>query len=173
MCVCVCVCVSVYASASVCLCVSIPHSLHYSSLSSLLSIHPVSVSLHITLSPSHFFNPPFSPPPTHTRTHSLSLPSLHPFVSPPLISPFLPQLYTYLWVRGSNGSESSPYCCRSTVRRTKAISPAFDLKQYDSQIYSTWTESRWKLIRARIFLVASHDLEVTKHPSAFTEMLST
>ncbi|XP_031415855.1 nicastrin [Clupea harengus] len=72
------------------------------------------------------------------------------------------ELYTYLWVRGSNGSESSPYCCRSTVRRTKAISPAFDLdlKQYDSQIYSTWTESRWKLIRARIFLVASHDLEM-------------
>ncbi|KAL2096866.1 hypothetical protein ACEWY4_006073 [Coilia grayii] len=70
------------------------------------------------------------------------------------------ELYSYLWVRGANGSEPSPFCVRSTVRRTHAISPAFELKQYDSQTYSTWTESRWKLIRARIFLVASHELEM-------------
>ncbi|KAG5285800.1 hypothetical protein AALO_G00007580 [Alosa alosa] len=70
------------------------------------------------------------------------------------------ELYSYLWVRGANGSEAAPFCVRSTVRRTLAISPAFELKQYDSRTYSTWTESRWKLIRARIFLVASHDLEM-------------
>ncbi|XP_062375534.1 nicastrin [Sardina pilchardus] len=70
------------------------------------------------------------------------------------------ELYSYLWVRGANGSEAAPFCVRSTVRRTLAISPAFELKQYDSRTYSTWTESRWKQIRARIFLVASHDLEM-------------
>lgn len=73
------------------------------------------------------------------------------------------QIYTYTWVQGStppNGTEQQSFCVRSTVHRTKALSPAFDLKEYTSKDYSTWTESRWKSIKGRIFLVASHDLEV-------------
>ncbi|KAG2457549.1 NICA protein, partial [Polypterus senegalus] len=72
-------------------------------------------------------------------------------------------LYDYIWIQGSmplNGSDPVPYCVRSTVRLSDAVSPAFDLKQYGALNYSTWTESRWKEIKARIFLVSSKELEM-------------
>uniref|UniRef100_W5M1A5 Nicastrin n=1 Tax=Lepisosteus oculatus TaxID=7918 RepID=W5M1A5_LEPOC len=74
------------------------------------------------------------------------------------------ELYEYLWVQGSvppNATDAVPHCVRAAVRLSKAVSPAFELKDYGSQTYSTWTESRWKLIKARIFLVASRELEMT------------
>uniref|UniRef100_A0A8B9U0K7 Nicastrin n=1 Tax=Anas zonorhyncha TaxID=75864 RepID=A0A8B9U0K7_9AVES len=73
------------------------------------------------------------------------------------------ELYDYAWVQGSlepNSTTRVPYCVRSTVHLTKALSPAFELRQWGSTEYSTWTESRWKEIRARIFLVASKELEI-------------
>ncbi|XP_074785067.1 nicastrin [Athene noctua] len=73
------------------------------------------------------------------------------------------ELYEYAWVQGSlepNSTARVPYCVRSTVRLSKALSPAFELRQWGSTEYSTWTESRWKEIRARIFLVASKELEI-------------
>ncbi|NWW69822.1 NICA protein, partial [Climacteris rufus] len=73
------------------------------------------------------------------------------------------QLYEYSWVQGplDPGSRSrSPGCVRSGARLSKALSPAFELRQWGSREYSTWTESRWKDIRARIFLVASRELEM-------------
>uniref|UniRef100_A0A8B9BTK5 Nicastrin n=1 Tax=Anser brachyrhynchus TaxID=132585 RepID=A0A8B9BTK5_9AVES len=73
------------------------------------------------------------------------------------------ELYDYAWVQGSldpNSTTRVPYCVRSTVRLSKALSPAFELRQWGSTEYSTWTESRWKEIRARIFLVASKELEI-------------
>lgn len=73
-------------------------------------------------------------------------------------------LYSYMWVQGSvppNGTQRDSFCVRSTVHLSKALSPAFDpLKEYTSTEYSTWTESRWKTIKGRIFLVASHELEM-------------
>nr|XP_020441788.1 nicastrin [Monopterus albus] len=72
-------------------------------------------------------------------------------------------MYSYLWVQGvapPNNTTREGFCVRSTVRLSKALSPAFDLQQYTSQDYSTWTESRWKTIKGRIFLVASHELEM-------------
>lgn len=75
----------------------------------------------------------------------------------------LSQIYSYKWVQGSlppNGTERQGFCVRSTVHISKALSPAFDLQEYTSKDYSTWTESRWKSIKGRIFLVASHDLQV-------------
>uniref|UniRef100_A0A673ABB9 Nicastrin n=1 Tax=Sphaeramia orbicularis TaxID=375764 RepID=A0A673ABB9_9TELE len=73
-------------------------------------------------------------------------------------------LYHYMWVQGSvppNGTQRESFCVRSTVHLSKALSPAFDpLKEYTSTEYSTWTESRWKTIKGRIFLVASHELEM-------------
>ncbi|KAM4551222.1 nicastrin [Odontesthes bonariensis] len=72
-------------------------------------------------------------------------------------------MYSYLWVQGAapaNSTEREAFCVRSTVRLSKALSPAFDLREYTSKDYSTWTESRWKSITGRIFLVASHDLEM-------------
>uniref|UniRef100_A0A3Q0S248 Nicastrin n=1 Tax=Amphilophus citrinellus TaxID=61819 RepID=A0A3Q0S248_AMPCI len=71
--------------------------------------------------------------------------------------------YNYMWVQGAappNSTERVGFCVRSTVRYSKAQSPAFDLEQYTSKDYSTWTESRWKSIKGRIFLVASHELEM-------------
>ncbi|XP_009081150.1 PREDICTED: nicastrin, partial [Acanthisitta chloris] len=73
------------------------------------------------------------------------------------------ELYDYAWVQGSLGPNSTartPFCVRSTVHLSKALSPAFELRQWSSTEYSTWTESRWKDIRARIFLVASRELEM-------------
>ncbi|KAG8560195.1 hypothetical protein GDO81_014836 [Engystomops pustulosus] len=73
------------------------------------------------------------------------------------------ELYEYIWVQGpldNNTTTRSPYCVRSTLRSHLAESPAFELNEWDSTEYSTWTESRWKEIRGRIFLVPSHQLEV-------------
>ncbi|XP_004589142.2 nicastrin [Ochotona princeps] len=72
-------------------------------------------------------------------------------------------LYEYSWVQGplnSNKTERLPHCVRSTVRLSRALSPAFELSQWSSTEYSTWTESRWKDIHARIFLIASKELEL-------------
>ncbi|KYO20437.1 nicastrin [Alligator mississippiensis] len=73
------------------------------------------------------------------------------------------ELYEYFWAQGPrdpNSTSRIPFCVQSTVRLSKALSPAFELKQWGSTEYSTWTESRWKDIRARIFLVASRELEI-------------
>ncbi|KAM8838732.1 nicastrin [Synchiropus picturatus] len=73
-------------------------------------------------------------------------------------------LYYYMWVQGAaptNSTTREGFCVRSTARTSKAVSPAMELLgQYNSRNYSTWTESRWKEIKGRIFLVASHDLEM-------------
>ncbi|XP_015267604.1 PREDICTED: nicastrin [Gekko japonicus] len=74
-------------------------------------------------------------------------------------------LYEYAWVQGpqdpnSTTSSRLPFCVRSTVRLTSASSPAFELQDWGSTQYSTWTESRWKELHARIFLVASRQLEI-------------
>uniref|UniRef100_A0A670ZL45 Nicastrin n=1 Tax=Pseudonaja textilis TaxID=8673 RepID=A0A670ZL45_PSETE len=72
--------------------------------------------------------------------------------------------YSYMWVQGSPypnaSSPRKPFCVRSTVRRTPASSPAFELQQWGSTEFSTWTESRWKELHGRIFLVASKQLEI-------------
>ncbi|NXM28132.1 NICA protein, partial [Oxyruncus cristatus] len=73
------------------------------------------------------------------------------------------EMFDYSWVQGSldpNSTARVPFCVRSGVRLSKALSPAFELRQWGSREYSTWTESRWKDIRARIFLVASRELEI-------------
>ncbi|XP_052333373.1 nicastrin-like, partial [Oncorhynchus keta] len=72
-------------------------------------------------------------------------------------------LYSYLWVQGVvplNSTQRESFCVRTAVRLVKAVSPAFDLGDYVSKEYSTWTKSQWKFIKARIFLVASRDLEM-------------
>lgn len=45
-------------------------------------------------------------------------------------------------------------CYRTTFNLTKAISPAFTIKDYDwsSGVYSSWTESSWQDISVRVFL---------------------
>ncbi|XP_053561121.1 nicastrin isoform X2 [Bombina bombina] len=73
------------------------------------------------------------------------------------------ELYDYFWVQGpldSNTTTRVPFCVRSTVRSHLAESPASELEDWASTEYSTWTESRWKQTKARIFLLPSHQLEV-------------
>jgi len=97
----------------------------------------------------------------HLQHFSLLAPSLFLSLTH---SPFLfPQFYEFLWIQGwerENATEPEAYCLRSPVWLAKAVSPAFELKDWASTEYSTWTESRWKGISARIFLVASRKLEV-------------
>lgn len=73
-------------------------------------------------------------------------------------------LYEYMWVQGSPypnpTSPRKPFCVKSTVRRVPASSPAFELEEWGSTEFSTWTESRWKELHGRIFLVASKELEI-------------
>ena len=54
-------------------------------------------------------------------------------------------------------------CILSTVRENVAYSPAFVIKDYDwkSGHYSTWTESGWSAMRARIFLIPSSNEEIS------------
>lgn len=83
------------------------------------------------------------------------------------------QLYEYTWVQGplnSNETDRLPRCVRSTARLARALSPAFELGQWGSTEYSTWTESRWKDIRARIFLIASKELEVRWETGGGTDL---
>ncbi|KAM4880473.1 nicastrin isoform 2-T2 [Sylvia borin] len=83
--------------------------------------------------------------------------------SPGKIPGMQPELFEFWWVQGSpgaNSSRGSGGCVRSGVRLSPALSPAFELRRWDSADFSTWTESRWKDIRARIFLVASRDMEL-------------
>nr|XP_056709433.1 LOW QUALITY PROTEIN: nicastrin [Euleptes europaea] len=73
-------------------------------------------------------------------------------------------LYEYAWVQGPRDpnatSSRHSFCVQSTVRLSSASSPAFELREWGSTEYSTWTESRWKELHARIFLVASRQLEI-------------
>ncbi|KAM9790169.1 nicastrin [Syngnathus typhle] len=75
-------------------------------------------------------------------------------------------MYTYMWVQGAmlpNATKRDGYCVRSTVHLSTALSPALDPSaqvEYTSTEYSTWTESRWKTIKGRVFLVASPELEM-------------
>uniref|UniRef100_A0A8C5GLM1 Nicastrin n=1 Tax=Gouania willdenowi TaxID=441366 RepID=A0A8C5GLM1_GOUWI len=84
-------------------------------------------------------------------------------------------LYTYMWVQGAappNSTEREGFCVRSTVHRSIAVSPAFELHEYTTSNYSTWTESVWKPITGRIFLVASHDLEMLTLGVGITVLLT-
>lgn len=75
------------------------------------------------------------------------------------------EMYKYIWVMGSPPGKAPPpeegsgFCTRSTAHLTPAVSPAFELRDFGSRDFSTWAESRWKQLRARLFLVASPQLE--------------
>lgn len=68
------------------------------------------------------------------------------------------ELFFYQWIKGLNESDSR--CVQTPVWLSPALSPAFHLRDLSSREYSTWTESRWKEISARIYLVSSKQLEI-------------
>ncbi|XP_068628327.1 nicastrin isoform X2 [Battus philenor] len=61
--------------------------------------------------------------------------------------------YSHYWLRGWN---HSGVCIQTTMNFTLATSPAFVIPDYDmsSGMYSTWTESVWATISARVFVSA-------------------
>lgn len=67
------------------------------------------------------------------------------------------EIYHYYWMGEYESNNSSGTCYRSTVKTSYAVSPAFEIEDYDwaSGEYSSWTESRWETFSVRIFLKAS------------------
>ncbi|XP_052737309.1 nicastrin [Bicyclus anynana] len=62
--------------------------------------------------------------------------------------------FSYYWLRGWN---HSGVCIETTMNFSQAVSPAFIKSDYDltSGEFSTWTESVWQAIWARVFVRAS------------------
>lgn len=62
--------------------------------------------------------------------------------------------YTRLWLKGWN---HNGVCIETTMNFSQALSPAFIISDYDfkSGTYSTWTESVWQTMWARVFVSAS------------------
>ncbi|CAH2068575.1 unnamed protein product, partial [Iphiclides podalirius] len=60
---------------------------------------------------------------------------------------------SHYWLRGWN---HSGVCIQTTMNFTQALSPAFLIPDYDmaSGVYSTWTESVWAAMWARVFVSA-------------------
>ncbi|CAH0600525.1 unnamed protein product [Chrysodeixis includens] len=61
--------------------------------------------------------------------------------------------YSYYWLRGWN---HSGVCIQTTMNMSAAVSPAFAITDYDlsSGMYSSWTESVWQAMSARVFVSA-------------------
>uniref|UniRef100_A0A336KLF8 Nicastrin n=1 Tax=Culicoides sonorensis TaxID=179676 RepID=A0A336KLF8_CULSO len=76
----------------------------------------------------------------------------------------------YRWYSGVNGSGE---CKLTTHNYTEAISPAFLIPEYDwtSNNYSTWTESTWSEISARMYLRPSTSHEAFSFATGFIVML--
>lgn len=62
--------------------------------------------------------------------------------------------YSTYWLRGWN---HSGVCIQTTMNFSQAVSPAFIISGYDlsSGVYSTWTESVWQAMWARVFVSPS------------------
>ncbi|XP_075216040.1 nicastrin [Lycorma delicatula] len=67
--------------------------------------------------------------------------------------------YEYIFIAGKSGSGE---CYKSNSRFTTAVSPAFEIADYDwsSGKYSSWTESVWQDLNLRMFLKPSRQQEI-------------
>ncbi|XP_049887276.1 nicastrin [Pectinophora gossypiella] len=61
--------------------------------------------------------------------------------------------FSYYWLKGWN---HSGICIETTMNFSQALSPAFTTPNYEyaSGLYSTWTESVWRAMWARVFVAA-------------------
>ncbi|KAJ2946436.1 hypothetical protein O0L34_g12478 [Tuta absoluta] len=61
--------------------------------------------------------------------------------------------YAYYWLKGWN---HTGICVETTMNFSQALSPAFTIPNYDytSGVYSTWTESVWQAMWARVFVTS-------------------
>ncbi|XP_026281951.1 nicastrin isoform X2 [Frankliniella occidentalis] len=73
------------------------------------------------------------------------------------------QVYQYIWASSKwNDSASPKVCLQTTMNFSAAVSPAFVIEGYDmtSGQYSTWTESVWPELTAKLFIKPSFRQEV-------------
>lgn len=73
------------------------------------------------------------------------------------------QVYQYIWVSSQwDDPDSSKVCLKTTMNFSVAVSPAFAIDGYNmsSGQYSTWTESVWSELTAKMFLKPSLRQEV-------------
>lgn len=70
------------------------------------------------------------------------------------------RLHQYNWMDGPDVNESG-ICVKSTTMMTLARSPAYELKDWSSREYSTWTESVWEEASLQVFLMPSFRQEVS------------
>ncbi|KAI8480669.1 hypothetical protein Bbelb_416180 [Branchiostoma belcheri] len=78
-------------------------------------------------------------------------------------TPSKDHIHSYIFMNGrpvvnptDNTTSYASFCIRAPVRFSKAESPAFLSKEMlHSNEYPSWTESRWTVINAKIFLVSS------------------
>ena len=72
----------------------------------------------------------------------------------------LPKVLSYINVQGNSSDNGSLICVKGTVYMTVAVSPAFELKDFTSTEYSTWTESMWGSdMGIRMYLIADPTVE--------------
>lgn len=73
------------------------------------------------------------------------------------------QIFRYIWMQGPAEMNKSGVCVKTTANYSRAVSPAFEIDEYDFDLgeYSTWTESEWEATSIRIFLKPSKTWEVT------------
>ena len=61
---------------------------------------------------------------------------------------------------GSEDRNMTYVCVEGSAYRTVALSPSFELKDYESREYSTWTESMWSSeVGIRMYLIADPTVE--------------
>ncbi|KAK6963919.1 nicastrin [Biomphalaria glabrata] len=77
------------------------------------------------------------------------------------------KLFSFTWMQGAlknNSNDRQGWCYKAIVHYTKAVSPAFEIDEYDltSGDYSSWTEARWgsKAIGIRLFLMPSPEFQL-------------
>lgn len=78
-------------------------------------------------------------------------------------------IYDYIFISGDEPPSWFPgtkeecrnslecgYCYKTTAQRIKAVSPAFEIENYDfhNDTYSSWSESSWQTTSSRMFLKA-------------------
>ncbi|XP_066911809.1 nicastrin-like [Clytia hemisphaerica] len=72
----------------------------------------------------------------------------------------LPYMYSYSTVKGEFVDDTYT-CVKSVSFTTPAVSPSFELKDYASTEYSTWTESMWSGdVGVRLYMVANPTNEI-------------
>lgn len=76
---------------------------------------------------------------------------------------FLIQTYNITWMQGNNSDSNACWCVESYTHYHAAVSPAFDIPDYNSIEYSTWAESKLVLYVYTVLHIPVHVLYISIH----------